>query len=698
MFIFSSEGKVRSSVPQQSLTAASAPLLSLLLGGLLHSEGLLLLLVFLVKIVGRSAKFFGDLGSNRNDLFRAQDHGVTVLGESAAEGSVLLGDLADRGFVEVLVFPPEGKALVSDLPILLLRGNNLDNLLGGLSLLSLLLGLLLGVFLGFEELLHPLTATHDSLLRELFNLLLFIFSLLLTGSTLDTGDLDLSTILKLVDERVSGTLTGLDVLKELELSRSDGEVDVTTGVEHVTRVGHQKHSTGVLIARGDQRVNSLEVEEVGRLVHNEKVRAVEGQFGEDDTSLLSAGETLHTSVVHLVLHTRLLQVVTKLTLLLDLRELLAHVLERSHAEIELLRRVLSEVGQLEALGSSDRTLGRSEAASQQLQESRLTGTVRSHDTHASCRSNGTVSLLAEDEDIGSRVLELDVLHRDQRNFVSRSLGFNSREGSWIREREHVALGELASRVTLAPVAVHRNAATDRRGRIGVAVTRNELFTLRVHLLVLQSLLLLEGREVHFVRDKLKILDEQNSVTHVLEEVTVVGHEHERAGVRAETVLEPKHGREVEVVRRVVQQQEIRRLEERTDERNTHTKSSRKIVDVLLLGLLVETKGLQHARNAFLGGVRLQHSKLSFDLGKVGLESLVARVLSESSIEILLALAEHVKQLVAVEDGLDDGSVVRGSLDLLHVEGADVLRESLLEERSVRHSTEESRLTASVGTE
>jgi len=32
-------------------------------------------------------------------------------------------------------------------------------------------------------------------------------------------------------------------------------------VEHVTRVGHQKHSTGVLIARGDQRVNSLEVEE-----------------------------------------------------------------------------------------------------------------------------------------------------------------------------------------------------------------------------------------------------------------------------------------------------------------------------------------------------------------------------------------------------------------------------------------------------
>jgi hypothetical protein len=77
-----------------------------------------------------------------------------------------------------------------------------------------------------------------------------------------------------------------------------------------------------------------------------------------------------------------------------------------------------------------------------------------------------------------------------------------------------------------------------------------------------GLLLLEPRRVVALeRDAVAAVELEDPAGHVVEEVAVVGHGQHRAGVLVEEALEPGDRLGVEVVRRLVQQQQVGRAEQ-----------------------------------------------------------------------------------------------------------------------------------------
>mmetsp|Transcript_24730 Transcript_24730/g.34543 ORF Transcript_24730/g.34543 Transcript_24730/m.34543 type:complete len:217 (+) Transcript_24730:1035-1685(+) len=213
----------------------------------------------------------------------------------------------------------------------------------------------------------------------------------------------------------------------------------------------------------------------------------------------------------------------ELSLLLLLRELLAHVLEGSHRQVELLSGVLSEVSQLESLHGVHNTGSRSQATSKKLEESGFSSSIRSHNAHTSSSGDGAVGLLPEDEDVSSRVLEGDILHVDQGNVIRLSLWVDALEWCRIREGEHVALSKLPPGVGAAPCPILSHSFTHWSRWVRIPVAADELLAVAVLLSVLTSLLLLEGREIHFVVNELPVLDQDDGVTDVLKEISVVSH-------------------------------------------------------------------------------------------------------------------------------------------------------------------------------
>mmetsp|Transcript_12423 Transcript_12423/g.14710 ORF Transcript_12423/g.14710 Transcript_12423/m.14710 type:complete len:544 (-) Transcript_12423:754-2385(-) len=537
------------------LTALAALLHAILLHlFLLRGNSSLLSLSLLdVKVVSRLTNFLGRFHALRKNLCRLKDHGVTVLHEGAANlDRLFLGDLADLSLVELAVFIPEGEAGLSYLPLFLLcLDDNLGLLLFFLSLLRSLLSLLSSS----KSLLVLLTALHDSLHSELFLFLLLLN--LLSGTSLDLIDAHLVALLNVLDEGVGSALAVRDAVEELELARGDREVNVSAGVKHVARVRYEEHSALVLVTSGNEGVHGLEVQEVGRLVHDKEVRAHVSQLCKDHTCLLSTGEALHTSVGHLARHSCLLQVMAELSLLLFLWVLVHHPFEWSHFQMKLLSGVLAEICKLESFSSGDGTSGRVQSPGQELEESGLTSTVRSHNTHTSLSGDGAVGGLLEDLHICALVAEGDILHVDQLDLVLRSVSLDSGEWGRIREGEHITDSNLVKGVVLNPLLVVCHAATNRSRWVRVTVASDEALPFLVLLLVVDSLALFERLEVHLVVVDLFLLDKHNGVTHILEELSIVGHQQEGSGVTTKAVLEPEDGWEVQVVGRLVEEEKVR---------------------------------------------------------------------------------------------------------------------------------------------
>ena len=84
----------------------------------------------------------------------------------------------------------------------------------------------------------------------------------------------------------------------------------------------------------------------------------------------------------------------------------------------------------------------------------------------------------------------------------------------------------------------------------------------------RAFLLLEpARVVALPRDAGAAVELQDPARDVVEEVAVVRDGDDRAGVLGEVPLEPRHGLGVEVIRRLVEEQEVRLLEEDLAERD-----------------------------------------------------------------------------------------------------------------------------------
>ncbi len=85
----------------------------------------------------------------------------------------------------------------------------------------------------------------------------------------------------------------------------------------------------------------------------------------------------------------------------------------------------------------------------------------------------------------------------------------------------------------------------------------------------------------------------------VEEVAVVRHQDDRARIGAEELLEPVPRLEVEMVRRLVEQQHVRALEEQAGERDPHLPAAAELADVSLEVRLAKAEPREHRLGAAL---------------------------------------------------------------------------------------------------
>lgn len=83
-------------------------------------------------------------------------------------------------------------------------------------------------------------------------------------------------------------------------------------------------------------------------------------------------------------------------------------------------------------------------------------------------------------------------------------------------------------------------------------------------------------------------------------------------VTTETVLEPQDGREIQVVGRLIEQEEIRLDDERHTEGDTHTETTRELRHELLLTEVIETENAEHLLSTLLGVVTTDRLQLKLD--------------------------------------------------------------------------------------
>ena len=99
--------------------------------------------------------------------------------------------------------------------------------------------------------------------------------------------------------------------------------------------------------------------------------------------------------------------------------------------------------------------------------------------------------------------------------------------------------------------------------------------------LLQPLLLLRqpGRVVALVGNAAAAVELEDPAGDVVEEVAVVGDDQDRAGIVAQMAFEPRHGFRIEMVGRLVEQQQVRLVEQQPAQRDAAALAARELGDI-----------------------------------------------------------------------------------------------------------------------
>jgi len=157
---------------------------------------------------------------------------------------------------------------------------------------------------------------------------------------------DLTTGFHFLDEGVGRLLSGLEVVVEVEAAGHDRQELTGTFLQEISVVRDQEEGSLVLVASGDQRVDGLEIQEIGRLIENQKMGAFEGQLGEDDARSLGVRKALDSGVSDSTDDTGLSQMLAELADVV-FGEGFLHERHGGRLHVKLGGRVLAEVSELE---------------------------------------------------------------------------------------------------------------------------------------------------------------------------------------------------------------------------------------------------------------------------------------------------------------------------------------------------------------
>jgi hypothetical protein len=94
----------------------------------------------------------------------------------------------------------------------------------------------------------------------------------------------------------------------------------------------------------------------------------------------------------------------------------------------------------------------------------------------------------------------------------------------------------------------------------------------------------EGVVAARVKRELAVLEMQNELRHGIEQIAVVADDEDAAAIALEIILEPQHAFEIEIVCRLVEQQQVGRGEQNPRERHAHAPAAGEFgAGTLLLG-------------------------------------------------------------------------------------------------------------------
>mmetsp|Transcript_19691 Transcript_19691/g.58405 ORF Transcript_19691/g.58405 Transcript_19691/m.58405 type:complete len:447 (-) Transcript_19691:1023-2363(-) len=342
-----------------------------------------------------------------------------------------------------------------------------------------------------------------------------------------------------------------------------------------------------LLDRVAQRVDRLHVKVVGGLVEQQDVRALQADAREDDARLLAAAQLADGRQVVSAGEPKAAQHRTHLLRLQAGRgEPLHEVFDRVDVHRERVDKVLRVAPHTQLVRPPLLALGGREVATQQVHERRLAGAVGPHDRDARPHVDAHVDAL-EPKVVAVGVLEVDVQELDERRRELAGLREVKLNGVVAPARRRVG---VARRVVLCGAALARLSRLLLRGLaahlVGVflcvlaaVLGRLELLLVLVKRLVdLAPLLLVhlfELRKVALVEVQLEVVQVDDVGGHAVEEVAVVRHHHQRLLPPHQVLLQPQNRAQVQVVRRLVQQQQRGLNVERACERDAHAPAARK---------------------------------------------------------------------------------------------------------------------------
>ncbi len=334
-------------------------------------------------------------------------------------------------------------------------------------------------------------------------------------------------------------------------------------------MGDDDERAVVVLQRLGQRLAHLDVEVVGRLVEDQQVRPLPHQQRQREPRLLAAGKAPDRRAHHVAAEIEAAEEVAQL-LLARRRLEPRQVPQRRLVRAQLLDLVLGEVADLQRLRGEALARARRERPGDALQQRRLARAVGAEEAdavagedrprHAGEHRRGRRRVAVAQR----HVLEAQELPRVDRRRLEVELerAVDVRRGDPLHP-----LQRLDPALRLLRLGRLRLEAVDERLQV-----RDLLLLLGVARLLqrqLQRALLLELRVVAAVGLQLLRVDVDDAVDDAVEEVAIVRDQQQRARVAAEPVLEPQHRVEVEVVGRLVEQQQVRARHQRLREVEPH---------------------------------------------------------------------------------------------------------------------------------
>ena len=268
--------------------------------------------------------------------------------------------------------------------------------------------------------------------------------------------------------------------------------------------------------------------------------------------------------------------------------------QRRFVGAELLHLVLREVAERERLRGVPRAGKRRQRAGDRFQQRRLAGAVGAEESDALAVEEAPVE--AFEHRRTARIAQRHLLelheplrsgrHRRERE-LERAVGMRSRDLLHPLERLDAAL-------RLLRLGGFGAEAVDERLQV-----RDLPLLLHVRRLLQRELLralALELRIVAGVGLELPRVEMDDAADHAVEEIAVVGDEEQRSGITREPVLEPQHCVEVEVIGRLVEEQEVRAAHQRLREVEPHPPAAGESRDRIPMARRREAEaGQEHCR-------------------------------------------------------------------------------------------------------